>query len=85
LVLDRADCFLHEYHASSADVEQTAMKQAPCKGCLKRSAHPNCHITCELYAEFVHTRQMYIEQRKQRSMICDYIDTIKRKRKKGRR
>jgi hypothetical protein len=63
-------------------MEEKAMKQSPCKGCLKRSAHPNCHITCDLYAEFVHYRQMYNAERQKRNIICDYI---KKKREKDER
>ena len=56
--------------------------QSPCKGCLKRSAHPNCHITCDLYADFVHFRQTYNDQRQKSNIIFDYI---KRRNKKNRR
>ena len=57
------------------------MRQSPCKGCLKRSVRPNCHITCDLYADFVNFRQTYREQRRKDMLICDYI---KRKEKKRR-
>ena len=64
------------------DGKQKEMKQSPCKGCLRRTAHPNCHITCDLYAEFVHYRQMYNAERQKRNIICDYI---KKKREKDER
>ena len=62
-------------------LEQKTVKQSPCKGCLKRSVHPNCHITCDLYAEFVHNRQMCNEQRRKKNAICDYIKMKKQKRR----
>jgi len=65
----------------SCALEQKAVKQSPCKGCLKRSVHPNCHITCDLYAEFVHYRQTYNEQRRKTGIICDYIKKKKQKRR----
>lgn len=64
------------------DWKQKKMKQSPCKGCLKRSAHPNCHITCDLYAEFVHYRQMYNADRRKKGLIYEYI---KKKHEKKRR
>ena len=28
------------------------MNLQPCKGCTKRTVHPNCHMTCTAYLEF---------------------------------
>jgi hypothetical protein len=73
LDFDRPD--MCERCVCSAHVRQEAetMRQSPCKGCLKRSAHPNCHITCDLYAEFVHFRQTYNADRRKKNLIYEYI------------
>lgn len=78
---------LRECNACSAPDRQEAekMKQSPCKGCLKRSAHPNCHITCDLYAEFVHYRQMYNAERQKKGIICEYIKHKREKEERAKR
>ena len=78
---------LRERCFRSAHVEQeaTQMKQSPCKGCLRRSAHPNCHITCDLYSEFVHYRQMYNAERQKKGIICEYIKHKHEKEERAKR
>lgn len=75
------DSGMRDYINVLGALEQKAVKQSPCKGCLRRSVHPNCHITCDLYAEFVHYRQTYNEQRRKNSIICEYIKKKKQKRR----
>ena len=71
----------------SADVEQKAekMKQSPCKGCLRRSAHPNCHITCDLYAEFVHYRQTMNDAKRKKDVLCEYITKRRERHERAKR
>lgn len=76
------DSGMRDYINVLGALEQKAVKQSPCKGCLRRSVHPNCHITCDLYAEFVHYRQMYNTERQKKGLIYEYI---KKKHEKKRR
>lgn len=79
---DRPDMCKRCFRFACVGKKAETMKQSPCKGCLKRSAHPNCHIACDLYAEFVHYRQMYNTERQKKGLIYEYI---KKKHEKNRR
>lgn len=55
------------------------MLKPPCKGCERRTAHPNCHSTCQQYKDFVQDRQKYRDERRKNCLLVEYIkDASKR-------
>ena len=54
------------------------MNKSPCKGCLRRTVRPNCHATCDAYADFVNEQNRVRDERKRNSIIVDYIKNAQR-------
>lgn len=73
------------YRCNYSRLEEKAMNRSPCKGCLKRSAHPNCHITCDLYAEFVHYRQTLNDAKRKKDVLCEYITKRRERHERAKR
>lgn len=67
--------FVHWYRrmAHITRAKKQAMNKAPCKNCERRVAHPNCHVTCQEYKDFVIERQQYREERQKQSLIAEYV------------
>ena len=54
--------------------EKQAMKDtAPCKNCERRTIHPNCHATCEQYANFINEHRKYQRSKQDEEIILSYI------------
>lgn len=54
--------------------EKQAMKDtAPCKNCESRMIHPNCHATCEQYAEFVRNLDKYKRKLREDAVFHEYV------------
>ena len=54
------------------------MRDSPCFGCVDRVAEPNCHGTCERYAEYVKEmdadRRAHVESRAAYLETCAYMN-----------
>lgn len=51
------------------------MNKAPCKNCERRTVKPNCHATCQDYADFVNDREKYRADKRKNAIIAEYIKT----------
>lgn len=49
------------------------MKLPPCKGCERRTVHPNCHATCEAYKQFVAEQSSANDNRRRYNQYWDYV------------
>ena len=61
--------------------EQAVKDSMPCKGCERRTVRPNCHATCEQYAEFVKNLDKDKRQLREDAVFHEYVKerTLKRR------
>ena len=43
-----------------------------CKGCQSRTVEPNCHMTCEIYMEYVREHRLEMEEAQKDSIFNKY-------------
>lgn len=53
---------------------------APCKGCDRRTVHPNCHSTCKAYKEYAEERNRINAQKLERGVILGYAKERQKRR-----
>ena len=53
--------------------EQAVKDSMPCKGCERRTVRPNCHATCEQYAEFVRNLEKYKRKLREDTVFHEYV------------
>ena len=60
----------YELGSFGGEAEQTV--NAPCKGCERRTVHPNCHAGCEEYKVFSQKRRNLSKKRLELSRTTDH-------------
>ena len=59
--------------------------KSPCKGCERRTVHPNCHGTCEEYKAYATQQNERYKRVMQESEITGYIKAANERRMNKRR